>query len=112
MPIGLAPGLRPERQFARRLAELGCEVLVPVLVDRQDTWSGSDFLHRSTNQPHREWLYRPAFELGRHIIGYEVQKILAALDCFQLQSPQAKPPNGGIAVAGFGEGGLLAMYAA
>ena len=39
---GLAPGLAPERQFARRLAENGCEVLVPVLIDRQDTWSGTD----------------------------------------------------------------------
>ena len=34
--VGLAPGLPPERQFARRLAENGCEVLVPVLVNRQD----------------------------------------------------------------------------
>jgi hypothetical protein len=36
-----------------------------------------------TNQPHREWIYRPAFELGRHIIGYEVQKILALVDWFR-----------------------------
>ena len=72
MLVGLAPGLAPERQFARRLAENGCEVLVPVLVDRQDTWSGSLVLKRFTNQPHREWIYRQAYELGRHIIGYEV----------------------------------------
>ena len=29
MLVGLAPGLPPERQFARRLAENDCEVLVP-----------------------------------------------------------------------------------
>src|SRR5213078_2412422 len=104
---GLSPGLAPERQFARRLAENGCEVLIPVLIDRQDTWSGNARLQRFTNQPHREWIYRQAFELGRHLIGYEVQKVLAAVDCFQGE-------GGGqnIGVAGYGEGGLIALYAA
>ena len=50
MLVGLAPGLAPERQFARRLAENGCEVLVPVLIDRQDTWSGNARSKRFTNQ--------------------------------------------------------------
>src|SRR5438128_1366483 len=63
MVAGLAPGLAAERQFARRLAENGCEVLVPVLIDRQDTWSGNAPIKRFTNQPHREWIYRQAFEL-------------------------------------------------
>src|SRR6185436_19227089 len=83
MLAGLLPGLSPERRFARRLAENGCEVLVPALVNRQDTGSGNARLHRFTNQPHREWIYRQAFELGRHIIGYEAQKILAAVDWFK-----------------------------
>ncbi|MGA2659632.1 MAG: hypothetical protein ABSH34_19170, partial [Verrucomicrobiota bacterium] len=80
MAAGLASGLAAERQFARRLAENGCEVLVPVLLDRQDTGSGNPQLERFTNQPHREWIYRQAFELGRHIIGYEAQKVMAAVD--------------------------------
>ena len=63
------------------LAENGCQVLVPVLIDRADTWSGVPAI-RMTNQPHREWIYRMAFEAGRHIIGYEVQKVLAAVDWF------------------------------
>ena len=83
MLAGLAPGLAPERQFARRLAENGCEVLVPVLIDRQDTWSGNARIKRFTNQPHREWIYRQAYPLGRHIIGYEVQKVSAAVDFFE-----------------------------
>src|ERR1043166_1630773 len=37
---GLVEGLPPDGQFARGLAENGCEVLVPVLIDRNDTWSG------------------------------------------------------------------------
>ena len=32
---GLAEGVAPESQFARRLAESGCRVLVPVLIDRK-----------------------------------------------------------------------------
>ena len=115
MLAGLAPGLAPERQFARRLAENGCEVLVPVLIDRQDTWSGNPRINRLTNQPHREWIYRQAFPLGRHIIGYEVQKVLAAVDWFKRESAHstqhaARSPR--IGVAGYAEGGLIAFYAA
>lgn len=104
---GLAPGIAPELQFARRLAENGCQVVVPVLADRQDTWSGNAALKRFTNQPHREWIYRQAFEVGRHIIGYEVQKVLGAVDWFIAQESGAK-----IGVVGYGEGGLIALYSA
>ena len=105
---GLAAGLPAEAQYARRLAESGCLVLVPVLIDRQDEESGHPAF-RFTNQPHREWIYRAAYELGRHIIGYEVQKILAAVDWLALYIGVDEPP---IAVVGHGEGGLLALYAA
>ena len=47
-----------------------------------------------------------AFEVGRHIIGYEVQKVLAAVDWFFGQECPAFVPIG---VAGYGEGGLLAL---
>ena len=76
MLAGMAPGVDAGAQYARRLAENGCEVLVPVLIDREDTWSGIPGV-RMTNQPHREWIYRMSYEVGRHIIGYEVQKVLA-----------------------------------
>ncbi len=109
MLAGMADGIAPDSQFARRLAENGCQVLVPTLVNRQDTWSGSERLHRFTNQPHREWLYRQSYELGRHIIGYEVQKVLAAVDWFAQESEKNKTTIG---VAGYGEGGLIAFYSA
>ena len=105
---GLAPGVEPPAQFARRLAESGCLVLVPALIDRADTWSGSPGI-RATNLPHREWLYRMAFEVGRHIIGYEVQKVLAAVDWFESDRSRSSAP---VAVAGYGEGGLIALYSA
>ena len=112
MLVGLAPGLAPERQFARRLAEQGCEVLVPVLIDRQDTLSSKPELKRVTNQPHREWIYRQAYPLGRHIIGYEVQKVSAAVDFLEGRKRRSEGTKQRIGVAGYGEGGLIAFYAA
>lgn len=96
----------PEQlEAAARLASQGCDVLVPVLIDRKDTWSG-DPRFRMTNQPHREYIYRMAFPVGRHIVGYEVQKVLAAVDWFARRSPAP------IGVWGYGEGGLIALSAA
>ncbi len=93
-----------------RLAYSGCRVLVPLLIDRAD----SDSLvggQRRTNQPHREFVYRQAYELGTHLIGYEVEKILSAIDCFEAETAREdkQMPKG---VFGYGEGGLLAFYAA
>ena len=108
MLAGLVPGVAPDGQFARRLAEHGCQVVIPVLIDRGDTWSGIPEF-RMTNQPHREFIYRMAFEVGRHIIGYEVQKVHALVDWFAYENEQRSLPIG---VAGYGEGGLLAFYSA
>ena len=112
MLVGLAPGLAPERQFARRLAEQGCEVLLPVLIDRQDTLSSKPDLKRVTNKPHREWIYCQAYPLGRHIIGYEVQKVSAAVDFWEGRRRRAEDTRSRVGVAGYGEGGLIAFYAA
>jgi dienelactone hydrolase len=109
MLAGLVPGVPPEAQFARRLAENGCRVLVPLLMDRRDTYSGVPEI-RMTNQPHREFLYRAAFETGRHLIGFEVQKVLAAVDA--ITSGASSPRHVPIGVFGYGEGGLLALYSA
>ena len=105
--VGLAEGLSPGAQFARHLAENGCQVVVPVLVDRTCDFSGNPQI-RMTNQPHREWIYRQAYQMGRHVIGYEVQKVLAVIDWFE----QIGGPEGRIAVAGYAEGGLIAFYSA
>ena len=51
-----------------------------------------------TNQPHREFIYRMAYQLGRHIIGYEVQKVLSLVDWMSLSDVS-------IGVIGYGEGG-------
>jgi dienelactone hydrolase len=105
--VGLAGGLASERQFARRLAENGFRVVVPVLVSRGIDFSG-DGRVGFTNQPHREWIYRQAFHMGRHVIGYEVQKVLAAVEWLKKQGVAGAK----VGVAGYGEGGLIAFYAA
>lgn len=89
------------------LATNGVRIVIPTLIDRNDTWAGSARLGRFTNQTHREFVYRMSFEMGRHIIGYEVQKVLAAVD-WLCQDKDHSP----IAVWGYGEGGLLARYCA
>jgi dienelactone hydrolase len=106
MLVGLAPGVPKESQFARHLAENGCRVLVPTLIDRKDTWSGNPKI-RMTNQSHREFIYRMAYQNGRHIVGYEVQKVLAAVDWFTREREQPQ-----VGVLGYGEGGLLALCSA
>jgi dienelactone hydrolase len=103
-------GLKGGRQSVWHLADNGFQILIPTLISRSDEFSGSERLGLFTNQPHREWIYRQAFEMGRHIIGYEVQKVLAAVDWFS----QGAPPAGSarIGVVGYGEGGLIALHAA
>ena len=104
--LGLAPGVGPQEQFARRLAENGFELVIPALVSRAKLDTNDAGLKRS-DQTYREWIYRQAFHMGRHIIGYEVQKVLAAVDWFESRNESAP-----IGVVGYAEGGLLAFYAA
>ncbi len=95
--------------LARSLVEQGLLVIIPTLLSRDDTHAGNPDIVL-TNQSHREWVYRQAFEVGRHVVGYEVQKVLAAVDAletFNKELQQDLP----IGVAGVGDGGMLAMHA-
>lgn len=96
---------------AQQLANAGIQVLIPVLVSRDDSFSGNKSLKLFTNQPHREWIYRQAYEVGRHVIGYELQKIFSAVDWLQSRN-ETEGTRLQIGVAGHGEGGLLALYVA
>lgn len=91
-PDSLANTIRPQN-----LAANGHRVFVPILIDRKTR-------HRKITN--REFLYRSAFELGRHIIGYEVQKVSAIIDALNDEGEKS------IGIAGDGEGGLIAMYSA
>ena len=117
---GLQDGLPETALVVCQLAEAGCMVVVPTLLSRSDEFSGHSEIGW-TNQSHREFIYRQAFEVGRHVIGYEVQKVLAAVDLLE-RDLKSLPTNqddaapkvvdARIGVLGFGEGGLLTLYAA
>lgn len=85
------------------LAARGFRVVVPALISRKMVQRNG----RSTISQ-REYVYRSAFELGRHIQGYEIQKILALVDWFAKEAASADRP---ILLQGYGEGGLLALQA-
>jgi dienelactone hydrolase len=89
------------------LVEAGIELIIPVTISREK-YGADDAALRRSDQTHREWIYRQAFHMGRHVIGYEVQTVLAAVDWFDAQRGE----EAAIGVAGYGEGGLVAFYAA
>lgn len=95
---GLPPWdvLGPTPPVALQLAAAGCRVLVPRLV--------SPRAHPQIALSQREWLHRPAFELGRTLTGYELQIVLAAADRLASRS---RP----LGILGWGEGGRLALFA-
>ncbi|UUO06135.1 dienelactone hydrolase family protein [Blastopirellula sp. J2-11] len=99
---GLVGGIPAESQFARRLAESGCRVIIPTLVSRAMSPRAG-----RANLSNREYVYRSSFVQGRHVIGYEIQKVLACVDWFAAGRDDAE-----IGVIGYGEGGMLALYSA
>ncbi|WP_165248392.1 alpha/beta hydrolase family protein [Paludisphaera soli] len=104
---GVAPGLAPERQVARRLAESRFVVIVPTLIDRTvaPRMGGAKLTSR-------EFLHRPAFVLGRTLIGIEVQKVLALVDWAMGSKATEGGSRGPVGVFGYGEGGGIALDAA
>lgn len=97
----------PEKLMDGLLVTTGCEVVIPTLISRDSEFSTNERFGVKTNIPHREWIYRQSYELGRHIIGYEVQKALSVVDWFKTQPDQVP-----VLIAGIGEGGMIAMHAA
>ncbi len=117
--VGLAPGLAPERQYGRRLAEHGCEVLVPVLIDNEEVPAPTPLNSCSNALSRREWLCRLGYPFGRHVLGLELQKVLAGLNCFERgtslapkNSSSGTPPRLLNGLVGYGGGGQLAFCCA
>lgn len=106
-----SPGNAPPTSWLpATMAENGFLVVIPTLISRDDDYSGNPEV-AMTNQSHREWVYRSAFELGRHVVGYEVQKVLAAVDLLSKMNKQSKRSLP-ICIAGTGDGGQIALYSA
>lgn len=96
----------PEAALDRLHLPEAAEVFILQLISRGSEYSVNPRYGVRTNIPHREWIYRQAFVQGRTPVGYEVQKVLAAVDWLTAR-------GGGIpiAVMGEGEGGLVALHA-
>ena len=105
--LGLSEGVADDEQFARRLVENGFSVIVPALVGCSRIATDDERLQR-TDQTCREWIYRQAFHMGQHVIGYEVQAVCAAVDWIEETYDDTLP----IGVAGYAEGGQIAFYSA
>lgn len=105
--LGLEKGLPPDSQIARRLAENGFVIIILQTISREKL-ATDDPQIRATDQTYREWIYRQAFHMGRHVIGYEVQTVLSAVDWLRKKyGDEIK-----IGVCGYVEGGLVAFYSA
>jgi dienelactone hydrolase len=107
--LGMTARLPSHQQIGLRFALAGFRLLIPAPVNRERYGGpdGKDEAIHKTDQTHREWIYRQAFQMGRHPLGYEVQTMLAALDWYAMQFPGSE-----VTAAGYGEGGRVAMYAA
>jgi cephalosporin-C deacetylase-like acetyl esterase len=76
------------------------QMIIPLTVSRNTSQ------YDRVQLTNREFIYRQAYQLGRHIIGYEVQEILALVDWLK------KTPGMSVKVQGQGDGGLVTFYAA
>ena len=98
---GLTQRLPQREQYARSLAVNGYVVFVPFFTQRRTfslPWTED-----------RDWLVRLGYQVGRHLIGAEVQQVSSAVD-FLSSLPRVDPAR--IGVVGSGQGGLTALYAA
>ncbi|MGN6547310.1 MAG: dienelactone hydrolase family protein, partial [Aureliella sp.] len=93
--------------LASVLAAAGGEVIVTTPISR----------HREARRGRavmtdQEFLYRSAFELGRHALGYQVHEVLAAVDALECSARERSQPELPILLVGWGEGGWIALHAA
>lgn len=98
---GLTQRLPQREQYARSLAVNGYIVFAPFFIQR-----------RAFGQPwteDRDWLVRLAYQVGRHLIGSEIQQVSSAVD-FLSSLPRVDAER--IGVVGSGQGGLTALYTA
>jgi hypothetical protein len=98
-------------EFIATLASAGVRVLLPVQIDRGNEHSLTQEGTFKTGLTNREFCYRPAFELGQHLIAYEIEKIIAASENLLWDGSRKKEVErvGLIDLGGYGPIGLYAM---
>lgn len=108
--IGIGKNADRSWPVASLLAAAGGEVIVTTPISR----------HREARRGRavmtdQEFLYRSAFELGRHALGYQAHEALAAVDVLsglQRPDPKGSQQKLPIIVVGWGEGGWIALHVA
>ncbi|MDO5552616.1 MAG: hypothetical protein Q4G68_02530 [Planctomycetia bacterium] len=91
--------------YLQKIAKEGnCRIIIPAIVGREKTRPGNGRGPMCA----RHYLNWTAFEVGHHIIGYEVQSVIALVDWLKDDPATSDKP---IRVAGYGDGGLTAFYA-
>jgi cephalosporin-C deacetylase-like acetyl esterase len=93
-------------EFIGAAQRSGYDLYLLSTVDRQCTLSVVAAGARATDQSHREFLFRQAFEMGRHVLGYEVERIHSLLDGLLVDAEEVP-----VGVFGWGEGGRVALLA-
>lgn len=88
--------------YAIELAKLGVQVFVPEVIQRTEEARNGRVVVSD-----QEFLYRSSFVLGRHPLGYQVQVVQSLIDAIK-----AKQTNMKIGLAGWGEGGWIALHTA
>ncbi|WP_417731783.1 dienelactone hydrolase family protein [Rosistilla oblonga] len=68
--------------------------------------------HGGAKLPRREYLNRAAFELGRTLVGYEIQTVQSAIDWLAQQPAASEAADAKVILAGWGEGGRTALISA
>lgn len=99
-----------ETDLAPRLAHTGANVHQILMIDRNTDFSGHPDI-KQTNMSHREYLYRLGFNLGRHVIGYEVERTLALIHLVH-EMKRASGSDSPLILIGVGEGAVIAQYVA
>lgn len=106
--LGLGNAAPAHHQHVMQLARAGVTILVPASINRKEYVVGQgNNPPKPVGQSHREWLHRQSFHMGRHILGYEVQAVLAATDILLKSNSSQK-----VLCSGYGEGGFVALLAA
>jgi len=83
--------------------------LIPTTVSRSlNEFSAPYPNSRTAVLTNREYLYRTSFQMGRHLIGYEIQQVLALVDWLKKDEGTKNLP---IRVSGYRDGGMIALYA-
>lgn len=92
--------------YLTQLANKGeCAIVVVATVGRQPR----RLANRPVDYPAREALFQSAWEVGRHVIGYEIETVRALIDSWQFSCGEEQSQ---IELGGYGDGGMIALYTA